>query len=137
MIYSSSDIQQNIMKLVILGHFLPFYPNKNPKNQKFEKWKNLLEISSFYKCGPKIIIPEIQTNFVILGHFLLFYLPPLMIPNIKILKKKKKMAWDITRLYVHVYHKWRSYDIWFLKYKMQQTKFFDILGHFLPFYLPS
>ena len=31
MIYSSWDIEQNILKLVILGHFLPFYLHKNPK----------------------------------------------------------------------------------------------------------
>ena len=52
-IYSSWDIEQNILTLVILGHFLPFYPFKNPKNQNFEKRKNLLEISSFYTCVPK------------------------------------------------------------------------------------
>ena len=43
------------------------------------------------------------------------------------------MPGDIILLYIHVYHKWRSYDIWFLKYKVQQTEIFDILGHFLPF----
>ena len=49
MIYSSWDKEQNILKLVILGHFLPFYPppSKNPKNQNFEKWKNLLKIYHF------------------------------------------------------------------------------------------
>ena len=31
MIYSSGDIEQNILKLVIIGHFLPFYPLKPPK----------------------------------------------------------------------------------------------------------
>ena len=31
MIYSSSDIEQNILKLVILVHLLPFYPHKNLK----------------------------------------------------------------------------------------------------------
>ena len=31
MIYSSWDIEQNILKLVILGHFLPFYPIQTPK----------------------------------------------------------------------------------------------------------
>ena len=43
-IYSSWDIEQNILKLAILGHFffLPFYPPKNSKNQNFEKWKILL-----------------------------------------------------------------------------------------------
>ena len=30
-------------------------------------------------------------------------------------------------------HKWRSNDIWFLKYKEPQIEIFVILGHFLPF----
>ena len=70
MIYSSWDIKQNILKLVILDHFLPFYPPKNPKNQNFEKWKNLQEISSFYTCVKKItiiwcVVSEVwsETNF--------------------------------------------------------------------------
>ena len=48
-------------------------------------------------------------------------------------KKMKKMPADIILLYIHVYHKWISYDIWFQKYKMQQTEIFVILGHFFPF----
>ena len=44
MIYGSENIELNILKLVIWGHFLPFYPIKNLQNQNFEKWKNLLEI---------------------------------------------------------------------------------------------
>ena len=39
--------------------------------------------------------------------------------------------------FTHVYHKWRSYDVWFLKYKARQTKFFVILSHFLPFAPPN
>ena len=39
----------------------------------------------------------------------------------------------IILLYIYVYHKWSSYDIWFLKYKVPQTEIFVILGHFLPF----
>ena len=40
MLYSSWDIEQNILKLLILGHFLPFYPLKTveikiSKNKKF------------------------------------------------------------------------------------------------------
>ena len=27
-----------------------------------------------------------------------------------------------------------SYDVWFLRYKVQHTECFVILGHFLPFY---
>ena len=36
-----------------------------------------------------------------------------------------------------VYHKWRSYDVWFLRYGARQTEFFVILDHFLPFYPPN
>ena len=57
-----------------------------------------------------------------------------MIPKIKILKKKmKKISLDIILLYIHVYHKWRSYDLWFLKYKVRQTNF----CHFGPFFALS
>ena len=34
--------------------------------------------------------------------------------------------------FTHVYHKSRSYDVWFLRYKVQRTEFFVILGHFYP-----
>ena len=36
-----------------------------------------------------------------------------------------------------MYHKWQSYDVWFLRYGVQQTEFFIILDHFLPFYHPN
>ena len=145
MIYSSWDIEQNKLKLVILGHFLPFIPLKTPKikiliNEKicwryhhftYEHQKSQSYDIRFMRYGAR------QTkNFVPLCHFLPFYLPsPLMITNIKILKKMKKMTGDIILSCKHVYHKWRSYDIWFPKYKVRQTEIFDILGHFLPFQL--
>ena len=59
--------------------------------------------------------------------------PPLMILKIKILEKNEKNAGDIILLYIYMYHKWRSYVIWFLKYKVWQTEMFIILGHFMPF----
>ena len=31
-----------------------------------------------------------------------------------------------------MYHKWKSYDVWFLRYETWQTEFFVILDHFLP-----
>ena len=74
MIYSSWDIEQNMQKLVTLGHFLPFYPPKKPQNQNFEKWKNLLEISSCYTCVPKITIYDAQFVRYGMRHiFLLFW----------------------------------------------------------------
>ena len=36
---------------VILGHFLPFYPTNNPKNQNFEKYENPpRDIIILHKC---------------------------------------------------------------------------------------
>ena len=37
-------------------------------------------------------------------------------------------------LWIHVYHKWESYDIWFLNYKLQQK---SILSFWAIFYLFS
>ena len=33
-----------------------------------------------------------------------------------------------------MYHKWWSYEVWFLRYRAQQTEFFVISGYFLPFH---
>ena len=103
-IYKSWDIKQNILKLVILGHFLPFYP---PKKWKF--WK----MSSFYTCVPKITITWC------------------MVPDLgKFLIKNEKNTWGYYSFIHTCVPKWRSNDIWFLKYKVQQTDIFAILGHF-------
>ena len=58
-------------------------------------------------------------------------LPPL-IQKIKILKKwrkKKKKPYRFHH-FTQVNHKLQSYDIWFLRYKLQQTVFFCHLGSF-------
>ena len=83
MIYSSWDIEQNILKLEILGHFLPFFLPKNPKNQ--------------------------------------------------ILKMKKFAGYSILHMCTKS-HKHMMYGYWY--YRVRQTEFFVILGHFLPFYHP-
>ena len=54
MIYSSWYRDLNSLKLVILGHFLPFYHLK-AKKSKYPKNEKVLKIS-FYKCVPKIAI---------------------------------------------------------------------------------
>ena len=61
---------------------------------------------------------------------------PLTLPTTqktKILKKWKKISWRYYN-FTLVYHKWRSYDVWFLRYRVWQTEFFVILGYCLPFY---
>ena len=55
-IYNSWDIGHDRLKLVILGHFLPFYHLKTWKSRILKKWKNLLQMSSFYTCVPKTTI---------------------------------------------------------------------------------
>ena len=36
--------------------------------------------------------------------------------------------------FTFVYHEWQSYNVWFLRYGVQQAKSFLILDHFLLFY---
>ena len=101
-----------------------------------------LEILSFYTCLPQIsiigcMVPEIWSMtdriFCYFEIFLLFFfLPPLRTRKINILKKWRKKPWR-HYYFTYVYHKWKSYDVWFLRYGVRQTEFFVILGHFLPF----
>ena len=82
------------------------------------------------------MVPEIwSTTDRIFWHFELlfpFYIP-LTTQKIKILKKwKKPRRYNFTK----VYHKWKSYNVSFLRYGVWQI-FFDILGHFLHFYPTS
>ena len=118
MIYSSWDIEQNIVKLVILGLFLPFYPPKNPKNQNFEKMKqrpgdiNILQMCPINEkhmmYGSWDMECDRQNFFVILDHFLPFY-PPKNLKN-QNFEKMKKTPWDIiilhkrTKNHDHILH---------------------------------
>ena len=104
MIYSSCRL-----KLVFIGHVLPFYTPLKPKKSEF--WKNekkLLEISSFYTCVPKSTIvwgtvPEIQSDTDrIFWHFgSLFPFYPLTTQKIKTLKKCKKCP-EMSSFYSYV-----------------------------------
>ena len=53
MIYGSWDMEYDRDKVfVILGHFLPFYPTNNPKNQNFLKNTKLArDITILHKCS--------------------------------------------------------------------------------------
>ena len=109
MIYSSWDIEQNKLKLVILGNFLPFTP---PKIKILKNEKICWRYHHFTRV-PKIKITwctfldmrsETDRIFYHFGPFFAL-LPPQ-----------------------------QSYDVWFPRYGMQQTEFFVILDHFLHFY---
>ena len=71
---------------------------------------------------------------VILDYFLHFYSPNN--PKYENFEKVKKNFWRYY-YFTHVYHKWQSYEVWFLRYEVWQIEFLVILYHFLPFYLPN
>ena len=55
-------------------------------------------------------------------------------------EKMKTTSGDIVILQTNTIkdsHKWKLYDVWFLRYWAWQTEFFLILDNFLPFYSPS
>ena len=134
MIYSSWYIEQNKVKLLTLGHFLSFIPLKIKifKNEKICWWyhhfTHVHQKSKSYDVWFLRYWVRQGKNFAILCQFLPFCIP-LMISNIKILKKMKKVPGGIILLYIHVYHKWKSHDTWFLKHKVRETEIFDILRY--------
>ena len=110
MIYSSWDIEQNKLKLVILGHFLPFIFLKTPKIKIFEKWNIFLEILSFYTRATKITIiwctvSEMQEwdwqNSLSFWAIFCPFTSPTIDPEYQNFEKKmKKMPEDIILLYI-------------------------------------
>ena len=117
-------IECDRLKLVIMGHFLPFYPHprhpqKTPKNQNFEKKLFLLEISSFYKCTWKTtiiwgMVPEIWSETYFLSFWFIF-LPfiPLTNQKIKILKKWKKFhETRVSKTKIMMYASWEMEHDW-------------------------
>ena len=60
-----------------------------------------------------------------------FYHPPPKNLKIKILKNEN-IYWRYHH-FTNMCHKWKSYDVWFLRYEAWWTKFFVILDHFWPF----
>ena len=124
--YSSWDTKWDNIFLT-LGHFLPFIPLTTQKIKILKKWKNsqrFLHMSIINKnhmmYGSWDMEHNRQNFFSFCTIFFPFTPPPPSPP-----------------CFTQVYHKWQSYDIWFLRYQLQQTDFFVILGHFLPFYPPN
>ena len=116
-IYGSWDMECGRQNFVILGNFLPFYPNNNLKNKNLEKMKNTL--------GDIIILHKYTKNHNCLlycswdnacdrcnfywGIFCSF--TPLTVGKIKIFKKREKL----------IYQKLWSHEVWFLRYGAQRT----------------
>ena len=101
-IYCSWYIEENILKLVILGHFLPLYSLKTKKIKILKHEKIYWIYYHFTHVYQKSQSHDVQflryrvrqtEFFVTLGHSLPFYHLPIMILKIKILKKNEKNAW--------------------------------------------
>ena len=140
MMYAYSDMECDKH---IFCHFRPFFallPHYWPQKLKFGKYvKNTWRYFPFTHVHHKsrshdvwFLRYKVQRTkfFVILVHFLSFD-PPNYPKNQNFEKTKKSWRYYHFTL---VYHKWRSYDVWFLRYQaQQQSEFFVILGCFCPF----
>ena len=107
MIHSSEDIECDGQKLVIVGHFLHFYPPKSSKNQNFEKMRyhqftHVYQKSQSYDVQFLIYGVRRTELFAILGLFLSFY--PLNISENKNFEKMKKFT-SKNLHFTHVHHK--------------------------------
>ena len=120
-----------------LGHFLPFYPTIYPKNKIWKKCKNtpgdiiLLHICSinedhmmYGSCNTRHGKQNFLSFWAIFLHLTL-----LATQKINIFKKMKKKLWRDYH-FTLVYHKWWSYDVWFLRHETQNTIFFVIFNYF-------
>ena len=121
MLYCSWDIKAGLTEIfVILGHFLPFQPSNNSKNQHrmmYGLWD----------------MERDRQNFLSYWAFFRYFAP---LTNQK-LKKMKKKAWRYNH-FTQVYQKSWSYAILFLGYgAWRMWLLFFILGYILPFYPPS
>ena len=89
-----------------------------------------IKILKTQKRSGDIIISHVSWQIVlflvILDHFFAF--TPLTTQKIKTLKKLKNNL--IYYHFMHVYHKWQSYDVWFLRYRAWRTNFFFYFGQF-------
>ena len=144
MIYSSWDIECGRLKLVMMDHFLPFYPApiKIPQKMKFEKmkkncWRYHHVIQMYLKPQSyEVWFLRYGVRHIIFCHFgpcftLLTQPPSPNNPENQNFEKLKKASRDH---FTHVYQKSQSYDLCFLRYGARQTEFFLIFDHFLTFY---
>ena len=125
----------------IFGHFLPFQSLDNLESQNFniEKAPGDTIILHIYTINYNHIMVYDSCDmerdrqfFVILDRFLPFY-PPYDPENQDFLKMKKAPE-DIIIL--QMYHKWQSYDVWFLGiWSMTDRFFLSFWTGFCPFTL--
>ena len=104
--------------------FCPFTPLTTQKIKILKKWKNRLEISSFYTSVPKIMIifytvPELwHVTDVICFSFWAIFCP--FTPQKSKFSKNEKKSWRYHH-FTHVHQKLGSDNVRFLKYGVWWT----------------
>ena len=114
--------------------FCPFTPLTIRKIKILNKWKKHLEILPFYTCVPQTTIIWCMVPKIWSARDRHFHCPFISLTTwkIKFWTNEKKNA--LRYHFLHVYHKWKSYDVWFLIYGAEQKEFFCILDQFWTFY---
>ena len=136
MIYGSWNIRCDRQKyLSFWTIFCHFSPLTTQKIKLLKLKKTLGDITILHIC-------TINENHMMYGYWdmecdmtesLSFWttscpFTPLRTHKIEILKKWKKTPEDIT----NVFHKWKSYDVWFPRYGVQRTIFLPFWTVFSP-----
>ena len=126
---------------VILGHFLPFYPINNLKNQNFENTKKMpgdVIILQLYSTNDNHMTYgswDMECNRNNFLSFWTIFCPFNPLTNQIISFEKMKLnAWRYHH-FTQAYHEWQPYDVWFLKRDRQN--FLQILAIFCYFTPPT
>ena len=111
-----------------MDHFLPFLPHYWPQNLKFGK--NVKNLKILWRMVPEIL----DTVDRVFCHFEpVFALWPSEQPEKSEFWKNLKNTWRYY-YFIPVYHKWQSYDVWFLRYIILTDIIFCHFEPFLVFY---
>ena len=104
------------------------------KRQFFLKYHKNLNIFPFLGAfiQGRIQISPKNYNLSVLPFWANFCALTLLTRKIKILKKNEKNAWRYYH-FTHVYHEWKSYDVWFLRYGAGRQNFFSFCPVFCTF----
>ena len=130
-------LRYKVQRTVFLSFWAIFCPLTLLTTQKI---KIYMEILSFYTCVPKMtiiwyMVPDTSSTIDrFFCHFALYFaLLPTKIPRKSKFWINERNSWRYYH-FTHEYHKWKSYDVWFLRYGAWQTEYFSSWANiFCPF----
>ena len=135
----SWDMVHNRLNFLLLWTvFCPFTSLWTQKINIFKNWKQTWRYYHFTNVYYKWLSYDVwflrygvqRTNFFVIWTIICPFIPPPTPPPPPL------TSWKI-KILIPVYHKWKSYAVWFLRYQQHQTEFFLILDYFLAFNTPN